>query len=129
MVGTNVSKNKKNKFYNSTVKAISIGGGDCDTKVGALCASFVDTRSPVKTQGEKGLSKLFDFQGQTIDVSNQAVFILKYLGIHDEEGKKTNVSNPLTEARRMSGRFLSFMMTVHLHQSDPNCIYSYTTCR
>ena len=33
---------KKHKFYNSKVQAISIRGGDCATKVGALCAYFVD---------------------------------------------------------------------------------------
>ena len=38
MVGTNASTNENNKFYNSTVQAISRGGGDCVTKVGALCA-------------------------------------------------------------------------------------------
>ena len=84
MVGTNASTNEKNKFYNSTVQAISRVGGDCDTKVGSLCARFVDMGSPVKTQVENGLSELFDFQGQTIDVPYQAVFILKDSGLHDE---------------------------------------------
>ena len=42
MVGTNASKNEKHKFYNSTVQAISRGGGYFATKVGALCANFVD---------------------------------------------------------------------------------------
>ena len=50
---------------------------------------------PVKTQMENGLSKLFNFQGQTIDMSYQAFFILKDLVPHDEEGNKTNVSDPL----------------------------------
>ena len=77
MIVTNASTNKNNKFYNSTVQAISIGGRDCATKVGSVCACFVDMGSPVKTQVENGLSKIFDFRGQTIDVSNQAVFILK----------------------------------------------------
>ena len=40
--------------------------------------------SPVKTQVENGLSELFDFQGQTIDVPYQAVFVLKDSGLHDE---------------------------------------------
>ena len=42
MVGTNASTNEKNEFYNSTVQAISREGGDCATKVGDLCARFVD---------------------------------------------------------------------------------------
>ena len=50
VVGTNASTNEKHKFYNSTVQAISRGGGDCDTKVGALCVFFVDMGAPVKTQ-------------------------------------------------------------------------------
>ena len=62
---------------------ISRGGGECATKVGALCAQFVDMGSPVKTQVENGLNKLFYFQGQTIDVSDQSIFTLNYLGLHD----------------------------------------------
>ena len=40
--------------------------------------------APVKTQAENGLIKLFDFQGQTIYVSDQDVFILKDLSLYDE---------------------------------------------
>ena len=58
-------------------RTISRGGGDCATKFGALFACFVDMGSPVKTQVENGFSKLFDLGGETIDVSDQAVFILK----------------------------------------------------
>ena len=54
----------------------------------------------VKTQVENGLSKNFDFRGQTIDVYDQAVFTLKYSGLHDEEGNKINVSGPLIETQR-----------------------------
>ena len=39
--GTNASTNGNHKFYNSTVQAISRGGGNCATDVGALCAHFV----------------------------------------------------------------------------------------
>ena len=85
--------------------------------------------TPVKTQVENGLSKIFNFRGQNINVSDRAVFILKDLGLHDEEGKKTNVSDPLTAAQRGSGRFLSFVMTAHPDQADPNCNYSCMTCR
>ena len=55
---------------------------------------------PVKTQVGNGLSKLFDFRGHTIDVSDQDIFIFKDLGLHDEEGKKTDVSDPITAAQR-----------------------------
>ena len=54
--------------------------------------------APDKTHVKNGLSKLFDFCGQTIDVSDQAVFISKDLGLRDEEGNKTNISDPLTAA-------------------------------
>ena len=54
---------RKNNFYNSTVQAISRGGGDCATKVGALCALFVDMGSPVKTQVEKWTEKDLWFTG------------------------------------------------------------------
>ena len=129
MVGTNYSTNEKHKFYNSTVQAISRRGGYCITNVGALCARFVDMGAPVKTQVVNGLSKLFDLQGQTIDVSEQAVFILKDSGLRDEEGKKTNVSNPLTAVQRRSGRIFPFVMTVHPNQADPNFKHSQMTCR
>ena len=64
--------------------------------------------SPVKTQVENGLSKLINLFGQTIDVSDQALFTLKDSGLHDEEGKKTNVSDLLTVGQRPSGRFFGF---------------------
>ena len=105
MVGTNASTNEKHKLYNSKLHANSRGGGDCATKVRALCACFVDTGSLVKTQVENGLSKLLYFRGHTIDVSYQAVFILNNSGLHYKEGNKTNVSDPLTAAQRRSGRF------------------------
>ena len=70
MVETNASTNEKHKLYNSTVQAISRGWGDCATNVGALCARFVDMGDPVKTQIKNALSKLFNFQVQTIDVSD-----------------------------------------------------------
>ena len=42
------------------------------------------------------LSKIFDLRGQTSDVSDQSIFILKDSGLHDEEGNKTNISNRIT---------------------------------
>ena len=75
--------------------------------------------APVKIQVKNGFSKLFNFRGHTIDVSYQAVFILKYSGLHYKEGEKTNVRNPLTAAQRRSSSFLSFMMMVNPDQSDP----------
>ena len=69
--------------------------------------------APFKTQVDNDLSRISNLLGQTIDVSDQAVFILKDLGLHDEEGNKTNVSKPLTVAQKSSVRFLSLMMLVH----------------
>ena len=60
----------------------------------------------MKTQVENGLINIFDFQGQTINSSEQPVFTLKYLGLHDEQGKKINTIKPLTESQRRSDRFL-----------------------
>ena len=62
-------------------------------------------------------------------MSDEAVFTLKDSGLHDEEGKKTNVSNLLTEYQRRSGSFLSFMMMFHTEQDDPNFNYSRMNCR
>ena len=59
----------------------------------------------VKTQVENGLSELFDFGVQTIYLSYPAIFILKDLVLRDEEGKKTNVSKPLTASQRILGGF------------------------
>ena len=73
MVGTNAYTNKNHKFYNSTVRDISKRGGDCTTKVGALCARFFYMGAPVKTQVKNGLSKRFYFWGHTIGVSDQVV--------------------------------------------------------
>ena len=92
--------NQNHKFYKSTVQALSRGGVDCAKKVGYLWAFFFYMGSPVKNQVENVLSKLFIFRGQTIDVYDQAVFTLKYSGLHDEEGNKINVSGPLIETQR-----------------------------
>ena len=62
-------------------------------------------------------------------MSEQVVFTLKYLGLHDEEENKTNARNPLTEGQRQSGRFLSFMMTIHPYQADPKCKHGRMHCR
>ena len=85
--------------------------------------------STVKTHVENGLSKFLDFRGQIIDVSDQAGFNLKDLGLHDKEGKKTNVSGQLTVGQMWSGTFLSFTMTAHPYQADPNCNNIRITCR
>ena len=70
MFGTNASPNENHNFYNSTVQVISRGGGYCAKNFGSLCDRFVDLADPGKIQVENGLSKLFDLQGQTIDVSD-----------------------------------------------------------
>ena len=83
----------------------------------------------VKTQVGIGLCKIFDLPVQTIDVSDQAVFILNHLGLHDEEGKKTNVRDPLIVGQRRSGSFLSLMMMVHPDKANTNCKHSPMNCR
>ena len=55
-------------------------------------------------------------------MSDKAVFILNYLGLHDEEGNKIYVRDPLTT-------FHSFMMKVPPNQADPNYKYIRMTCR
>ena len=83
----------------------------------------------VKTQVVNGLIRLFNFRGQGIDVYDQAVFTLNNSGTNDEEGKKTNVSNPLSENQSRSGGFLSFVVAVRQDQADTNCKDSHMTCR
>ena len=83
----------------------------------------------VKTNVEHLLSKLFDFRGQTIDVSYQAIFTLKYSGIYDEEGNKININNLLTASQRRSVQFLLFTMAVNPNQADPKCKHNHTTFR
>ena len=90
------------------MQVISREGGYCAINVGDLCAHFVDTVASVKIQVENGLSKFFHSQGQTIDTSDQAIFILKDSDLHDDEEKKMNTSNPLTAAQRQSGHFFVF---------------------
>ena len=51
------------------------------------------------------------------------------MGLHDEEVKKTNVSEPLTAAHRREGRFCYLMTTVHPYQYDPNYKHSRMTWR
>ena len=78
---------------------------------------------------ENGISKIFDFWGHTIDVSDQAVFTLKDSGLDDEEGKKNNVIDPLIVGQRRSGSFLSLMMMVHPDKANTNCKHSPMNCR
>ena len=47
---------------------ISRGGGDCATKVVAVCFHFFDMRASVKIPVENGLSNLFDLGGYPINV-------------------------------------------------------------
>ena len=64
---------------------------------------FVDMGAPVKTQAENGLSNLFDFQGQTIHVSDQAVFILKDSSLHyKEEIRGSENTSPWMDRKRSS---------------------------
>ena len=54
------------------------------------------------------MNNIFHLRGHTIYVSDQAVFTLKYLVIHDEEGKKINISDLITATRRRQGCFFVF---------------------
>ena len=75
------------------------------------------------------MSKIFYFQGQTICVSDQAVFILKYLGLHDEEVKKINIRNIITENQMQSGCFMLFKVMVHPDQDYTKFKHSCMTFR
>ena len=66
--------------------------------------------APVKNQVENGISNLFDFQGQTIDVSDQEVSPLKDSGLHDDEGEQNNVSDQTTVAKRRSSSFCILLL-------------------
>ena len=90
---------------------------------------FFDMGSPVKTQVENGLSTLFDFRGQTINTSDQAVFTLNDSGRHDDDGKKINISEPLTAAQRRLCSFPPFIMAIQTDQAEPNCKPICMTCR
>ena len=83
----------------------------------------------MKTQLENGLSKIFGFQEKTIYISDQSIFTVKDSGLHDEEGNKINISDLLTAAKRQSGFFMLFMMTLHPYQADPKFKHSHVNCR
>ena len=57
------------------------------------------------------------------------MFTLKYSGLHDKEGNKINISDPLIVNQRRSGHFLSFVMTVHPDQSDTKFKHDHMACR
>ena len=83
-----------------------------------MFARFVDMVAPVKTQIENGLSKIFDFRGKTIDVSDQYVLTLKDFSLHNIEDKKPNIRNQFIVGQRKSGNFLLFTMMVNPYQAD-----------
>ena len=85
--------------------------------------------STVKNQVDNRIFKIFTFRGQNIDVSDQTIFTLKYLGLHDEEGKTIIISDPLTVNQKRSGSFLMFIMTAHLYQADTTFKHSHMACR
>ena len=65
-------------------------------------------RSPSEKPGGNGLNNIFDFRGQTIDMSDQTVFALNDSGLHYEEGTKIHISDLLTAAQMQSGCFCHF---------------------
>ena len=90
---------------------------------------FLNLCALVKIVVKNGLNNLFGLWDQITDVSEQAVLNLKYLGLHDEEVKKINISDPPTATQSKSGSSLSFMITVHPDPADPKYKHSRMTCR
>ena len=52
-----------------------------------------------------------------------------YLGLHDEEGNKININDPLTVTQRQSGHFVSFIIIVQPDQAGPKYKHSNMPCR
>ena len=75
------SDGRNQRFYKRKSQFLQL---DCNTKVVDLCACFFNMGALVKPQVENGLSKIFAFQGQAIDMSDQNIFTLKDSGLHDE---------------------------------------------
>ena len=48
---------------------------------------FDDMGAPVKNQVKNGLNNIFNFRGQTIDMSDQAIFNLKDVAFIMKKGK------------------------------------------
>ena len=86
-------------------------------------------RSLIKTQVENGLSALFSLRVQIIDMSGQANFTLKDSGLHDEEGKKTSISDLLAVGQRHKGCCFLFIIMVNPYQEDPNCKHNHMICK
>ena len=82
----------------------------------------------MKTQVGNGRINLFNFWGETIGVSDQAILALKHSGLHDEEGEKINIINPLTSSQRKSGCFLFSVVAVQPYQDDPKYKHNLMNC-
>ena len=107
---------------------ISSGGVDCATKVGALCAQFVEILAPVKPQVENCLSNIFNLWVQTIGVSDQDVFTLKDSGLHDEKGKN-HYKRPAHSSPEATRSVWLYTMTAHPDQADPKFKHNPMTLR
>ena len=95
MVGINDYENEKHKFQNTTMQDISQGGGCYTTDVGYICAHFFNMADTAKTQAENFMNKLFGFWGQNIDLSDQDVFVVTNVELHDQEGRNTTIGDPI----------------------------------
>ena len=78
----------------------------------------------VKNKMENGLSKLFNFWGQTIHVTDQTVFTLEYFGLNDWEGEEKN-----KRPAHIKPEAIRYFLVVNDDQDDPKCKHSSMTCR
>ena len=88
MTGTNASTNKKHTFYDVTVHSLSGGGSEYATKVWSMCALFVDTGAPDKTEVGNGLKIELPGRVYWCDQSIRCEAL-------QQIRKKTTVGNPL----------------------------------
>ena len=89
---------------------------------------LVGMGDPVKVHVEMGWIRYLISKSRSLMCLTKP-FWLKYSDLHKKEGKKINISNPLTETQSQSSLFLSFMMMVYLEQADTKCKHSCMTCR
>ena len=128
MVGTIVFTNEKHNFYNSTVQDISGLWGDWTTKVVALCVRFLTWYPWRKTRWKMVWVSSLIYEARSL-ICLTRPFYLKIFGSSQWRNKEFTIRNLLTANQKRSGNFLSFIMTVHQYQADPNCNHSHMTCK
>ena len=118
MVGTDTSTKKGTSFTYQRCRPSQEEEETAPQMLEPFVPICFEMGASTKNQVENGLSQLSNFRGHTIDVYEQAILTLTYSDLHDEQGKKINIRDPLTEVQRQPGSFLSFMMMVHPDQAD-----------